>query len=65
MTDRGYDAIFVIVDKFSKLVCLVPCVTTIDAVTCARLIFEYWVFKYGMPNKIISDRDPKFTSIFW
>ncbi len=65
VTDRGYDAIFVIVDKFSKLVCLVPCVTTVDAATCARLFFEFWVCRFGVPSQIICDRDTRFTSAFW
>ena len=65
LTDRGYDAIFVVVDKFSKWVQLIPCTTEVDAVTCAPLFFENWVCKFGMPSRIICDRDPRFTSNFW
>ena len=54
----------VVVDKFSKFVCLIPTVSTVDAATCARLFFEFWVCKYGLPDKLITDRDSKFTSLF-
>ncbi len=36
-----------------------------SAVDCARLFFDHWVCVHGMPSKIISDRDVKFTSKFW
>jgi Integrase core domain. len=36
-----------------------------SAVECADLFFEHWVCKFGMPLKIISDRDSRFTSSFW
>ncbi len=65
VTKRGYDAIITIVDKFSKLVCLIPATSGVDASTCARLFFEHWVCKYGVPDKLISDRDTRFTSLFW
>ncbi len=65
MTERGYDAVITIVDRFSKLVVLVPATSAMDAATCARLFFDNWVCKYGIPEKIISDRDVRFTSLFW
>lgn len=34
-TERGYDSILTIVDRFSKLVTLVPCATNITAVGVA------------------------------
>ena len=65
VTSRGHDAILTIVDRFSKLCILVPCTTNIDADTTARLFFDHIVCKYSMPEKIISDRDTRFDSIFW
>ena len=59
LTDRGFDAVFTIVDRFSKLVCFVPLTSTADAPTVARRFFSAWVCKYGMPKKITSDRDTK------
>ncbi len=49
LTERGYDCIITIVDKFSKMVCLVPATSAMDAATCARLFFDNWVCKYGVP----------------
>ncbi len=57
---RGHDAIFSIVDRFSRMVRFVPCSSTLTAVDAANLFFEHWVCRFGMPSKIISDRDPRF-----
>ena len=64
-TARGHDAVLTVVDRFSKLVTLVPCTIYVDAMETARLFFEHVVCKYGMPRKLISDRDVRFTSVFW
>ena len=64
-TARGHDAVLTVVDKFSKLVTLVPCATDVDAMETARLFFEHVVCKYGVPKKLVSDRDVRFTSVFW
>lgn len=64
-TQSGFDAITVFVDRFSKMVHLVPSTTDATAPQVAQIFFDQ-VFKYhGMPKAIISDRDPKFTSEFW
>ena len=66
LTARGYDTLMVIVDRFPKFVVLVPCSANVDATTsCAKLFFDFWVTKFGMPSKLISDRDVRFTSGFW
>ena len=64
-TGRGHDSIFVVVDKLSKYTRLIPTTTTITApATAALFIGEVYKF-FGMPSVIISDRDSKFTSLFW
>lgn len=65
VSTRGYDCIFTIVDRFSRMVRFVPCKTSIDATEVASLFFEHWVCRFGMPSKIISDRDVRFQSKFW
>ena len=62
---RGHDAIFSIIDRFSRICRFIPCSTSLTAWEAAQLFFEHWVCKYGVPKKIISDRDVKFTSQFW
>ena len=64
-TTRGFDGIFSIIDRFSKFCLFIPIVGNITALDCANLFFKHWVCNFGMPVKIISDRDPKFTSHFW
>ena len=65
LSDRGYDAVFTIVDRFSRLVRFIPCHSTLSAQDAALLFFEHWICRFGVPSKIISDRDPRFTSAFW
>ena len=60
-----HDAIVVFVDKLSKMVHYVPCTTTVDAPSLAKIFFREVVRLHGVPNVIISDRDPRFTSHFW
>ena len=64
-TIRGNDAVLVIVDRFSKYVVMIPCSGDVDAASTARLFFEFWVSRFGVPCKLISDRDVRFTSSFW
>jgi hypothetical protein len=57
----GHDAIFVIVDKLSKMYQFVATTTT---ATTARLFINHVWKLHGVPKVIISDRDPLFTSAF-
>ena len=62
---RGYYAIMVVIDYFSKQAHFVPTKPPLTALQVAKLFFKH-IFKYhGMPAAIISDRDPRFTSQFW
>ncbi len=42
------------------MVRFIPCKTDIDATEVASLFFEHWVCRFGMPSKVISDRDVRF-----
>jgi hypothetical protein len=59
------DSILVIVDRFSKMVLLTPCVSTIDAQGLGQLVLEKVVAKYGAPRTIVSDRGSLFTSTYF
>jgi len=65
-TSEGYDSIMMVTDHdCTKVVILVPCQETIDAEGVAKL-FKDRIFPFvGLPKKIISDRDPRFTSAFF
>ena len=64
-TKSGCDAIVVFVCKLTKWAIYVPTVTKIDAPRLADLFFEHVVRHHGVPRAIVSDRDPRFVSIFW
>jgi hypothetical protein len=62
---QGYDAILVMVDRFSKLAHMVPTRGTATALETAKIFLDAWWKHHGLPRVIVSDRDPKFTSAFW
>jgi RNase H-like domain found in reverse transcriptase/Reverse transcriptase (RNA-dependent DNA polymerase)/Integrase zinc binding domain/Retroviral aspartyl protease len=64
-TTSGYDWLLVVVDKFSKMVHLIACKTTMTAADVARLVYDHVIRLHGFPDSIISDRDTRFTSHFW
>ena len=64
-TKDGHDAILVIVDRLTKWGYFVPTATTIDAKETARLFHDVVFARHGMPKRIVSDRDTRFTSHFW
>src|ERR1043165_1383966 len=61
----GYDAIVVFVDKFSKRGYFIATHTSVTALEVAWIFFHNIFKNYGLPQAIISDRDPRFTSKFW
>ena len=60
---KGYDSICTIIDhNCTKAVILLPCWEEMSFLNVARLYLER-VFPFvGLPDKVISDRDSKFTS---
>jgi hypothetical protein len=64
-TSNGYDAILTIVDHgCTRAAVFLPCKTTITGQEVARLYYDNVYRWFGLPNKVISDRDPRFTSFF-
>jgi hypothetical protein len=58
-----YDSILVVVDQgLSKGVILIPCNKTLTSEDTARLLLENLYKRFGLPDKIISDRGPQFAS---
>ena len=59
------NAILVVVDRLTKMAHFIPTTDKVTAKETAEL-FLHNVFRYhGLPDNIVSDRDPRFTSHFW
>ena len=59
------DAILTIVDQgCSRAAVFLPCTTNITSEGIAQLYMDHMYKWYGLPTKVISDRDPRFTSYF-
>jgi hypothetical protein len=64
-TQSGYDSIWVIMDRPTKVVHFIPIKTTYSGLQLAELYMSRIVCLYGVPNKIVPDRGTQFTSRFW
>jgi hypothetical protein len=64
-TQSGYDSIWVIVDRLTKVAHFIPVKTTYFVPQLAELYISRIVCLHGVPKKIVSDRGTQFTSRFW
>jgi transposase InsO family protein len=64
-TQKGYDAIRVIVDRLTKVAHFIPVKTTYKCSQLAELYMAWIVCLHGVPKKIVSDQGSQFTSRFW
>jgi transposase InsO family protein len=62
---EGYDAIWVVIDRLTKMRHFVPCRTTTTAHDLADLFLNNIWRLHGLPDDIISDRGTQFASDFW
>ena len=54
-TQRGYDSIWVIVDRLTKVAHFMPVKTTYNGPRLAQLYMERIICLHGVPKKIVSD----------
>jgi IS30 family transposase len=65
MTQSGYDSIWVIVDRLTKVAYFILVKTAYSGPQLAELYISRIVSLHGVPKKIMSDRGTQFTSRFW
>ena len=61
---EGKTAIVVFVDRLTKMTHLIPCTKEVTATEYVRLFVDNVFRLHGMPEVIISDRDPRFINKF-
>ena len=62
---EGHTAIFVVVDRLSKMAHFIPLKKTPSAMETAQVFIREIVRLHGIPTNIVSDRGVQFTSRFW
>ena len=63
-TFRRHDAVWVIVDRLTKLAHFLP-IQTIDSQDKLASLYVFEIVRlHGVPYSIVFDRDPRFTSHF-
>ncbi|WVZ76471.1 hypothetical protein U9M48_024447, partial [Paspalum notatum var. saurae] len=64
-TQKGYDSIWMIIDRLTKSAHFIPVKTIYHAKTYAELYIARIVSLHGVPRSITSDRGSLFVSRFW
>ena len=65
MSKSGNDMVLIAVDRLTKMAHFIPTTTKVTIKETAELFLRY-IFQYhDLPDNIVSDHDPKFTSHFW
>lgn len=62
---KGYDSVYVVVDRLGKRPYSIPCYKTTTAKDMALLYIDRVYRTHGPPDTIVSDRGPQFISSFW
>lgn len=64
-TRTGFDTIMVVVDRLSKRAHFIPTRKTLKASGAAALFMDHIFRLHGVPRRIVSDKDIRFTAKFW
>jgi hypothetical protein len=62
---RGFDAIIMVVDQFSKMAHFIPTKESATAQGTGRLFFTHVFKHHGLSKDIMSDQNPRFINKFW
>jgi hypothetical protein len=64
-TSKGYDSIWVIVDRLTKVAHFIPVKTTYKGSQLVELYMARIMPLHGVSKKIVLDRGSQFTPRFW
>jgi transposase InsO family protein len=64
-TTNGFDSIWVIIDRLTKIAHFLPVKTYYTVITYAKIYIARILSLHGIPKTIVSDRGPQFVSKFW
>jgi transposase InsO family protein len=64
-TVKAKNSILVVVDRLTKMAHFTPCSKLITAEETIQSILDGIVQLHGLPEEIVSDKGPQFTSKFW
>jgi hypothetical protein len=64
-TTKGFDSIWVIVDRLTKIAHFLPVKVKYTVATYAELYIARILSLHGIPKTIVSDREPQFVFKFW
>ncbi len=64
-SSNGFTTILVVIDRFSKACKLIPLRGLPTALETAEALFQLVFRNFGIPEDIVSDRGPQFTSRVW
>jgi nitric oxide synthase oxygenase domain/subunit len=62
--EKGFDSIWVIIDRLTKSAHFIPVKTNYHPHMYADIYFQQVVRLHGVPKSIISDRGPQFIACF-
>jgi transposase InsO family protein len=62
---KGFDSIWVIIDRLTKIAHFLPVKTKYPVVAYAELYIAHIFSLHGIPKTIVSDHGPQFVSKFW
>src|SRR5277367_4340658 len=62
LPSEGYNAIFVCVDRLTKMAHFIPCTSNVTVEQVAQLHCRHVSKHHGLPVDVVSDRGPQFVS---
>jgi hypothetical protein len=64
-TTKGFDSIWVIIDRLTKIAHFLPVKTYYPVITYVQMYIARIISLHGIPKTIVSNRGPQFVSKFW